>query len=127
MTYISSAADLKLHVSVEQASGCCCYARVQCPLGVIALQVESAFEFAEMCRDIDYHNFLFSMKASNPLVMVQVTSAAHWKGISSVMRQTVSAALHLTCSWLQAQQRSRSKQPLLHSGIRLYSAVAALK
>ena len=25
-----------------------------------------------MCRDIDYHNFLFSMKASNPLVMVQV-------------------------------------------------------
>ena len=23
------------------------------------------------CRDRDYHNFLFSMKASNPLVMVQ--------------------------------------------------------
>ncbi|KAL6776847.1 HDS1 [Auxenochlorella protothecoides x Auxenochlorella symbiontica] len=33
--------------------------------------VESAFEFADMCRDADYHNFLFSMKASNPLVMVQ--------------------------------------------------------
>lgn len=33
--------------------------------------VESAFEFANICRDIDYHNFLFSMKASNPLVMVQ--------------------------------------------------------
>lgn len=33
--------------------------------------VESAFEFADMCRDMDYHNFLFSMKASNPLVMVQ--------------------------------------------------------
>eukprot|EP00887_Chlorella_sp_A99_P004201 scaffold15.g4201.t1 len=32
--------------------------------------VESAFEFAEICRDLDYHNFLFSMKASNPLVMV---------------------------------------------------------
>jgi (E)-4-hydroxy-3-methylbut-2-enyl-diphosphate synthase len=32
--------------------------------------VESAFEFAEICRDMDYHNFLFSMKASNPLVMV---------------------------------------------------------
>jgi hypothetical protein len=55
------------------------YAMLQCPLGVVPLQVESAFEFAEMCRDIDYHNFLFSMKASNPLVMVQVTSAAHWK------------------------------------------------
>ncbi len=34
--------------------------------------VESAFEFADMCRDLDFHNFLFSMKASNPLVMVQV-------------------------------------------------------
>ena len=32
--------------------------------------VESAFEFAEICRKHDYHNFLFSMKASNPIVMV---------------------------------------------------------
>jgi 4-hydroxy-3-methylbut-2-en-1-yl diphosphate synthase IspG/GcpE len=34
--------------------------------------VESAIEFAKICRKNDYHNFLFSMKASNPLVMVQV-------------------------------------------------------
>merc|ERR1712157_570946 len=33
--------------------------------------VESAFEFARVCRKHDFHNFLFSMKASNPLVMVQ--------------------------------------------------------
>lgn len=33
--------------------------------------VESAFEFARVCRKNDYHNFVFSMKASNPLVMVQ--------------------------------------------------------
>ncbi len=33
--------------------------------------VESAFEFADICREMDYHNFVFSMKASNPLVMVQ--------------------------------------------------------
>lgn len=33
--------------------------------------VESAFEFAEVARKHDFHNFLFSMKASNPLVMVQ--------------------------------------------------------
>ncbi len=32
--------------------------------------VESAFEFARVCRKYDYHNFLFSMKASNPLVMI---------------------------------------------------------
>ena len=33
--------------------------------------VESAFEFARICRKHDFHNFCFSMKASNPLVMVQ--------------------------------------------------------
>ena len=33
--------------------------------------VESAFEFARICRKHDFHNFLFSMKASNPLVMAQ--------------------------------------------------------
>lgn len=33
--------------------------------------VESAIEFANICRKHDFHNFLFSMKASNPLVMVQ--------------------------------------------------------
>lgn len=34
-------------------------------------QVESAFEFARICRKLDYHNFVFSMKASNPVIMVQ--------------------------------------------------------
>ena len=33
--------------------------------------VESAIEFAKVCRQHDYHNFLFSMKASNPVVMMQ--------------------------------------------------------
>lgn len=33
--------------------------------------VESAVEFARVCRSLDYHNFVFSMKASNPIVMVQ--------------------------------------------------------
>jgi len=33
--------------------------------------VESAIEFADIARQCDYHNFVFSMKASNPLVMVQ--------------------------------------------------------
>lgn len=32
--------------------------------------VESAFEFARVCRKYDYHDFCFSMKASNPVVMV---------------------------------------------------------
>ncbi len=33
--------------------------------------VESAFEFAEICRLHDFHNFCFSMKASNVSVMIQ--------------------------------------------------------
>lgn len=33
--------------------------------------VESALEFARVCRKLDYHDFIFSMKASNPQVMVQ--------------------------------------------------------
>ncbi|MGI9240851.1 MAG: (E)-4-hydroxy-3-methylbut-2-enyl-diphosphate synthase, partial [Verrucomicrobiales bacterium] len=37
------------------------------PLGM----VESALEFARIARDLGYHNFLFSMKASNPKVMVE--------------------------------------------------------
>ncbi len=37
------------------------------PLGM----VESALEFARICRAHDYHNFLFSMKASNPKVMIE--------------------------------------------------------
>ena len=37
------------------------------PLGM----VESAFEFARIARDMDYHQFVFSMKASNPKVMIE--------------------------------------------------------
>ncbi|MQM09920.1 hypothetical protein Taro_042804 [Colocasia esculenta] len=33
--------------------------------------VESAFEFARICRKLDFHNFVFSMKASNPVIMAQ--------------------------------------------------------
>ena len=32
--------------------------------------VESALEFASVCRQNDYHDFMFSMKASNPQVMI---------------------------------------------------------
>lgn len=32
--------------------------------------VESALEFARVCRQNDYHDFMFSMKSSNPKVMI---------------------------------------------------------
>ncbi len=37
------------------------------PLGM----VESALEFADVCRKKGFHNFLFSMKSSHPQVMIQ--------------------------------------------------------
>lgn len=37
------------------------------PLGM----VESALEFAQICRKNDFHNFVFSMKSSNPKVMIE--------------------------------------------------------
>jgi 1-hydroxy-2-methyl-2-(E)-butenyl 4-diphosphate synthase len=37
------------------------------PLGMC----ESALEFARIARENDYHNFVFSMKASNPKVMIE--------------------------------------------------------
>ena len=37
------------------------------PLGMC----ESALEFARLAREHDYHNFVFSMKASNPKVMIE--------------------------------------------------------
>ena len=37
------------------------------PLGM----VESALEFAQIARQHDYHNFVFSMKASNPKVAIE--------------------------------------------------------
>jgi (E)-4-hydroxy-3-methylbut-2-enyl-diphosphate synthase len=36
------------------------------PMGM----VESALEFARLCRRHDFHNFLFSLKSSNPKVMI---------------------------------------------------------
>ncbi len=37
------------------------------PLGM----VESALEFAQIARDLDFHDFVFSMKSSNPKVMIE--------------------------------------------------------
>merc|ERR1719491_1589661 len=41
------------------------------PEGMVA----SAIEFGDICRKHDYHNFVFSMKASNPQVMVRAYRA----------------------------------------------------
>ncbi|MCP5519789.1 MAG: (E)-4-hydroxy-3-methylbut-2-enyl-diphosphate synthase [Verrucomicrobiales bacterium] len=45
------------------------------PMGM----VESALEFARICRRQGFHNFLFSMKASNPKVMIECYRLLTWK------------------------------------------------
>jgi (E)-4-hydroxy-3-methylbut-2-enyl-diphosphate synthase len=53
--------------------------------------VESALEFARVCRALDYHDFIFSMKASNPLVMIQ----AYRLLVAEMMRIGWDYPLHL--------------------------------
>lgn len=53
--------------------------------------VESALEFARVCRKLDYHEIIFSMKASNPVVMVQ----AYRLLVAEMMRLGWDYPLHL--------------------------------
>lgn len=53
--------------------------------------VESAFEYAEICRKLDFHQFLFSMKSSNPKVMI----AAYRHLVKSMDEKSWDYPLHL--------------------------------
>jgi len=57
------------------------------PLGM----VESAFEFLRICEDLNYHNIVISMKASNTQVMVQ----AYRLLVQKMMESNRSYPLHL--------------------------------
>ncbi len=57
------------------------------PLGM----VESAMEFLRICRDLDYHKIVLSMKASNTLVVVQ----AYRLLVSKMMEEGMNYPLHL--------------------------------
>lgn len=71
------------------------------PLGM----VESAFEFARVCRKLGYHDFIFSMKASNPLVMVQ----AYRLLVHKMMKQGWNYPLHLGVTEAGDGQEGRVK------------------
>ena len=67
------------------------------PLGM----VESALEFARIARDRDFHNFKFSMKSSNPKVMIEcyrLLAARLAKAAPVDARAQVAKALHLATS-----------------------------
>lgn len=53
--------------------------------------VESAMEFLRICRDMDYHEIVLSMKASNPQVMVQ----AYRLLVHEMMKEGMDYPLHL--------------------------------
>lgn len=57
------------------------------PLGM----VESAMEFLRICEDLNYHNIVLSMKASNPQVMVQ----AYRLLVHQMMQAGMNYPLHL--------------------------------
>lgn len=57
------------------------------PLGM----VESAMEFIRICRENDYHDLVLSMKASNPIVMIQ----AYRLLVSTMMEEGMDYPLHL--------------------------------
>lgn len=57
------------------------------PLGM----VESAMEFLRICRDLDYHDIILSMKASNTQVMVQ----AYRLLVATMLENGMNYPLHL--------------------------------
>ncbi|AFD07839.1 (E)-4-hydroxy-3-methylbut-2-enyl-diphosphate synthase [Solitalea canadensis] len=57
------------------------------PIGM----VESAMEFIRICSDLDYHNLVISMKASNPKVMVQ----AYRMLVEKMVAEGMNYPLHL--------------------------------
>jgi hypothetical protein len=70
------------------------------PLGM----VESALEFARIARANDFHNFKFSMKASNPKVMIDVIAC-------SLCGSMNSARLELSDSPRRHRRRRRRRWP----------------
>ena len=57
------------------------------PLGM----VESALEFARICQIYDFHNIVFSMKASNPIVVIQ----AYRMLVKKMIEEKMNYPLHL--------------------------------
>ncbi len=57
------------------------------PIGM----VESALEFVRICRDLDYHEIILSMKASNTQVMVQ----AYRLLVNRLIEESMNYPLHL--------------------------------
>ena len=84
------------------------------PLGM----VESALEFARICKIHNYHDIVFSMKASNPIVVVQ----AYRLLVQKMIEEKMNYPLHLGVTEAGDGEDGRIKSALgigtlLHEGI----------
>lgn len=70
--------------------------------------VESALEFARICRKYDYHDFLFSMKASNPVTMI----AAYRLLVAEMIQLGWDYPLHLGVTEAGAGEEGRVKSAM---------------
>jgi (E)-4-hydroxy-3-methylbut-2-enyl-diphosphate synthase len=67
--------------------------------------VESAFEFTRVCRKLGYHDIIYSMKASNPLVMIQ----AYRLLVAEMMKLGWDYPIHLGVTEAGGQEDGRVK------------------
>ena len=74
------------------------------PMGM----VESAMEFLRICEDENYHNIVLSMKASNPIVMVQ----AYRLLVNCMYKENMNYPLHLGVTEAGEGQDGRIKSAL---------------
>jgi 1-hydroxy-2-methyl-2-(E)-butenyl 4-diphosphate synthase len=70
--------------------------------------VESAFEFARVCQKYDYHDFCFSMKASNPMVMIH----AYRLLVAEMMQRGWDYPVHLGVTEAGAGEDGRIKSAM---------------
>ncbi|MBN2172568.1 MAG: (E)-4-hydroxy-3-methylbut-2-enyl-diphosphate synthase [Bacteroidales bacterium] len=80
--------------------------------------VESALEFVRICRDLDFHNIVLSMKASNVRVMVQANRLL----VQRMMEENMDYPIHLGVTEAGDGEDGRMKSaagigPLLEEGI----------
>jgi (E)-4-hydroxy-3-methylbut-2-enyl-diphosphate synthase len=70
--------------------------------------VESALEYARICRKSDFHDLIFSMKASNPIIMIE----AYRLLASEMMRLGWNYPLHLGVTEAGAKEDGRIKSAI---------------
>ena len=75
--------------------------------------VEAAFEFARICRDMNFNNFVFSFKASNTRIMTHTYRLA----VAKMIEEGFSAPLHLGVTEAGFGEEARIKSAIGIGGL----------